>query len=79
MCLGSRLAKLQVKLLAALLLMDFDFETVDESGRIANPPPKPNWNDALTGRPALGQFFLKYRRLDSSEPPSHWPLGAGAL
>ena len=78
MCLGSRLARLQIKLLASLLLTDFDFETVDASGRIANPPPKPDWNDALTGRPALGQVFVKYKRLDS-EPPSHCPSGAGAL
>ena len=79
MCLGSRLARLQIKLLAAHLLMDFDFETVDASGRVANPPPKPNWNNALTGRPAVGQYFLKYRRLDSSEPPAHWSSEAGAL
>jgi hypothetical protein len=76
-CLGSRLATLEMKLLAALVLMDFDFETVDASGRIANPPPKPDWNDHRTCRPVLGRFFLKYKRLDSSEEPSsHWPSDA---
>ncbi|KAI0000216.1 cytochrome P450 [Russula compacta] len=67
-CLGSRLARLEIKLLAALLLVDFDFDTVDVGGRIADPPPKPNWNDTSTGRLAQGQFFLKYKRLDSSDP-----------
>jgi len=68
-CLGSRLATLTIKLLAALVLSDFDFDTVDAGGRIADPAPEPNWNDELTCRPARGQFFLKYRRLDSSGPP----------
>jgi len=69
-CLGSRLATLTIKLLAALVLLDFDFDTVDAGGRIADPAPEPNWNDELTCRPARDQFFLKYRRLDSSGPPS---------
>jgi cytochrome P450 len=69
-CLGSRLATLTIKLLAALVLSDFDFDTVDAGGRIADPAPEPNWNDELTCRPARGQFFLKYRRLDSSGPPN---------
>jgi sterol 14-demethylase len=65
------MAKLEIKLLSALLLMDFDFETVDASGRVANPPPKPNWNDSFTCRPEFGQYFLKYKRLDSFEAPSY--------
>jgi len=69
-CLGSRLARLKIKLLTALLLVEFDFATVDASGRIADPPPRPNWNDNFKCRPAQGQFFLKYKRRDSdpSEP-----------
>ena len=69
-CLGSRLARLNIKLLSALLLMDFDFDTVDASGRIVDSPPKPNWNDLFGCRPTQGQFFLKYRRLDNSEHSS---------
>jgi sterol 14-demethylase len=78
-CLGSRLARLKIKLLAALILTDFDFETVDASGRVANPPPKPDWNDPLTCKPAFGKFFLKYKRLDSSGPLSYGSSEAGAL
>jgi len=82
-CLGSRLARLKIKLLTALLLVDFDFATVDASGRVADPPPRPNWNDDFRCRPApsQGQFFLKYRRRgsDPSEPsglcsPENGPL-----
>ncbi|KAF8260831.1 cytochrome P450 [Lactarius quietus] len=63
-CLGSRIARLTIKLVTALLLLEFDFDTVDASGRIADPHPKPNWNDDVTCRPAQAQFFLKYKSLD---------------
>ncbi|KAH9011757.1 cytochrome P450 [Lactarius hengduanensis] len=59
-CPGLRTAKLTMKLVTALLLLDFDFDTVDESGRIADPHPIPNWNDELAVR---GQFFLKCKRM----------------
>jgi sterol 14-demethylase len=67
-CIGSRLARLNIKLLSALLLVDFDFDTVDAGGRVVDSPPKPNWNDPVTCRPAEGQFFLKYNRLDTPKP-----------
>ncbi|KAH8987858.1 cytochrome P450 [Lactarius akahatsu] len=63
-CLGSRTARLTMKLVTALLLLDFDFDTVDENGRIADPHPIPNWNDDLACRPVRGQFFLKHKSLD---------------
>ena len=66
--MGSRLARLNIKLVTALLLMDFEFDTVDVGGRIVDPDsaPTPDWNDPL-GQPAQGQFFVKYRRLDNPE------------
>ena len=63
-CLGSRTARLMMKLVTAQLLMDFDFDTVDSSGRIADSQPEPDWNDDLTCRPVHGQFFLKYKSLN---------------
>jgi hypothetical protein len=68
-CIGSRLARLNIKLVVALLLMDFEFDTVDVGGRIvdSDSAPKPNWNDPLGCRPVDGQFFLKYTRLDNPE------------
>ncbi|KAH9057069.1 cytochrome P450 [Lactarius deliciosus] len=59
-CPGSRTAKLTMKLVTALLLLDFDFDTIDESGRIADPHPTPNWNDDLA---VQGHFFLKCKRI----------------
>jgi hypothetical protein len=64
-----RLARLNIKLMVALLLMDFEFDTVDVDGRIvdSDSTPKPDWNDPLGCRPVEGQFFLRYTRLDDPE------------
>ncbi|KAI0276229.1 cytochrome P450 [Russula aff. rugulosa BPL654] len=67
-CMGSRLARLNIKLITALLPMDFDFDTVDAGGQIvdSDSAPRPDWNDPFS-QPVQGQFFLKYRRLDNPE------------
>jgi cytochrome P450 len=68
-CMGSRLARLNIKLVTALSLMDFDFDTVDVGDRIvdSDSAPKPDWNDPFSSQPARGQFFLKYRKLYNPE------------
>ena len=45
-CLGSRFALLNIKLVTRLLLMDFEFDTVDADDRIvdSHSAPKPDWN-----------------------------------
>ena len=69
--MGSRLARLNIKLITAPLLIDFDFETVDVGGRIvdSDSAPAPDWNDPLS-QPVQGQFFVKYGRLDNPESES---------
>ncbi|KAK7044593.1 cytochrome P450 [Favolaschia claudopus] len=60
-CLGTRLAKVELKLTLSLFLLGFDYILVDKSGApIA--PPTPNWNDILQCRPPLGSCFIKYTR-----------------
>ena len=73
--MGSRLARLNTKLITALLLMDFDFDTVDAGGQIvgSDSAPKPDWNDPF-GQPAQGQFFLKYTRLEFAGYQESSPL-----
>ena len=63
--MGSRLARLNIKLITALLLMNFEFDTVDVGDRIIGPDsaPKPDWNDPFNCQLSQSQFFLKYRRL----------------
>ena len=74
--MGSRLARLNAKLITALLLVDFDFDTVDESGQIVDSEsaPKPDWNDPFSCQPVQGRFFLKYTRLDNPESRSPQPV-----
>lgn len=57
--MGQRLARLQLKLVTAMLLLKFDFSLVDVNGRIPNPLPRPNWNDALTCKPPKGSCYLR--------------------
>ena len=68
MCLGTRMAKLETKLVVAMLLLSFDFSIVDCAGRPPNPPPRPDWNNFLTARPCETTFFLRHRR--RAEPPA---------
>jgi len=68
MCLGTRMAKLEMKLVVAMLLLSFDFSIVDCAGRLPNPLPRPDWNNFLTARPRDTAFFLQHRR--RLEPPA---------
>ncbi|KAK7462855.1 hypothetical protein VKT23_007431 [Stygiomarasmius scandens] len=61
-CLGQRLAKVEMKLIAAMFLMGFNHWVVDRDGKIADSPPTPNWNDILLCRPPQGSFSLQYER-----------------
>ncbi|KIP12107.1 hypothetical protein PHLGIDRAFT_82290 [Phlebiopsis gigantea 11061_1 CR5-6] len=59
-CLGQRLAKLQMKLILATLLLRSDFTLVDKSGKSSVQAPRPNWNDALHCKPPSGSCFLRF-------------------
>ena len=65
--MGQRLARLNIKLITALLLLDLDFDTASVDGRIvsSDSAPRPDWNDPFNSKPVEGRFFLKYRRLDN--------------
>ncbi|KAJ3540854.1 hypothetical protein NM688_g6168 [Phlebia brevispora] len=66
-CLGQRLAKLQLKLIAAMLLLKFDFILVDVNGRTPNPLPRPNWNDTLTCKPPIGSCYLQFQSISEGK------------
>ncbi|KAK0434277.1 cytochrome P450 [Desarmillaria tabescens] len=61
-CLGTRLAKLELKLITAMLLLGFNHDIVDDRGVVADPLPTPNWNDILLCRPPKGTCNLRYSR-----------------
>ncbi|KAJ7167321.1 cytochrome P450 [Mycena crocata] len=63
-CLGTRLAKVELKLTTALFILGFDHFVVDKTGQIPDALPKPNWNDILLCRPPQGSCYVKYKRTD---------------
>jgi len=63
-CGGQRLAKIELKLIASMFLLGFDFSVVDQSGNpqtSSSAIPRPNWNDTLLYRPER-PCYLKYSR-----------------
>ncbi|KAF8155617.1 cytochrome P450 [Crassisporium funariophilum] len=61
-CLGTRLAKVELKLVTAMFVLGFRHSVIDKMGEPSNPLPEPNWNDILLCRPPVGSFSLKYER-----------------
>lgn len=66
-CAGQRLARIELKLVASMFLLGFDFSIVDHSGKARNPQtansiPRPNWNDTIQCRPPAGSCYLKFER-----------------
>ena len=63
-CLGTRLAKVELKLITAVFVLAFEHSVIDPLGEPANLLPLPNWNDILLARPPVGSFNLGYERTD---------------
>ncbi|KAJ7634750.1 cytochrome P450 [Roridomyces roridus] len=63
-CLGTRLAKLELKLTTALFLLGFDWHVVDKTGGVPDSLPLPNWNDILMCRPPPGSCNISYNRTE---------------
>ncbi|KDR80096.1 hypothetical protein GALMADRAFT_92315 [Galerina marginata CBS 339.88] len=61
-CLGTRLAKVELKLVTAMFVLGFRHSVVDRFGEPSNPLPVPNWNDILLCRPPVDSFKMKYER-----------------
>lgn len=60
-CLGQRLAKLEMKLLSAMFLLGMDFSVVDNGGKVLETLPRPNWNDILGCKPPKESCFIQYQ------------------
>ncbi|PFH49347.1 hypothetical protein AMATHDRAFT_76242 [Amanita thiersii Skay4041] len=61
-CLGTRLAKIELKLITAMFVLGFRHSIINEAGDTASPLPTPNWNDILLCRPPKGSCYIKYER-----------------
>ncbi|EKM58052.1 uncharacterized protein PHACADRAFT_90797 [Phanerochaete carnosa HHB-10118-sp] len=58
-CLGQRLAKLQMKVMLTILLLSFDLSLVDQAQGPLRNVPQPNWNDHLTCKPPPGSCYVR--------------------
>jgi sterol 14-demethylase len=61
-CLGTRLAKVELKLIVSMFLLGFDLDIVDKRGKPQENLPKPNWNDIILCRPPKDSFYLGFER-----------------
>lgn len=66
MCLGQRLARMELKLITSMMLLRFRYSIVDASGARPDPLPRPNWNDILLCRPDKDNYYLAYDRAEQS-------------
>jgi len=64
-CLGKRFAKLQVKVIMAMLLARFEFELVNKHGDPVTKVPEPDRNDIIQAAPVGDKVFIKYKRAEA--------------
>ncbi|KAG9313414.1 cytochrome P450 [Chiua virens] len=65
-CLGQRLARIELKLITSMMLLRFRCSIVDSRGARPDPLPRPNWNDILLCRPDKDIYYLAYEKTELS-------------
>ena len=64
-CLGQRLARIELKLITSMMLLRFRYSVVDSKGARPDLLPRPNWNDILLCRPD-DNYYLAYDKAELS-------------
>lgn len=62
-CAGMKVAKLELKLVLALMVLGYDYSVVDKEGKRISVLPQPDLNDTEHGYPLGEMCYLKFRRL----------------
>lgn len=62
-CAGMKIATLELKLILALMLLGYEYELVDGSGKSLESLPQPDRNDLHHARPLGDPCYLKYKRV----------------
>jgi sterol 14-demethylase len=62
-CAGMKIAKLEIKLVLAFVLLGFEYELVDGSGKYPKALPVPDRNDLQQARPLGDPCYLKFKRV----------------
>ncbi|KAF8877228.1 cytochrome P450, partial [Gymnopilus junonius] len=64
-CVGMKIAKLEIKLIIALILLEFDYKLVDGSGKYPKALPVPDRNDIQQARPLGDPCYLQVHRVEA--------------
>lgn len=62
-CTGSKLAKIEMKLLLAVFLTRYEYELVDKDGKFPDPLPVPDRNDIHQARPLGATCYLDFKEI----------------
>ncbi|KAF8890286.1 cytochrome P450 [Gymnopilus junonius] len=62
-CTGMKVAKLEIKVIMAMMLAGYDFDVVDKNGRHMKNLPQPDRNDIQQARPIGEPCFLQFDRI----------------
>ncbi|KAF8182333.1 cytochrome P450 [Pholiota molesta] len=62
-CTGMKVAKLEIKLIVAMMLAGYDFDVVDKAGKTPKQLPQPDRNDIHQARPIGEQVYLQFKRV----------------
>jgi len=62
-CTGMKAAKLEIKLILAVLLMRYKYEIVDKDGKFPDPLPVPNMNDNHQARPLGATYYFNFKEV----------------
>ena len=64
-CAGMKVAKLEIKVILAFMLVGFEFDVVDKSGKRPLEPPKPDRNNIQKVRPLAGgePCYIQFKRI----------------
>ncbi|RDB26871.1 Lanosterol 14-alpha demethylase [Hypsizygus marmoreus] len=62
-CPGMRVAKLEMKIVIALIFAGYEFEIVDKTGKRPIALPQPDKNDLQQARPLGEPCYMKFRRI----------------
>jgi len=62
-CAGMKIAKLEIKLILAMLLIGYDYTLVDKDDKYPMALPKPDRNDIQQARPLGEPVYMKFKRV----------------
>jgi len=62
-CAGIKIAKLEIKIVLAMILLGYEYELVDGNGNRATSVPDQDRNDLQQSRPLGDPCYMKYKRV----------------